>query len=347
MPHGHCYLWTPSLLWTFVVSEGLIALSYFSIPVGIIYYVEKREDIDFNWMFILFSLFIFSCGITHLIGIWTIWQPDYWMDAAFKAVTAAISFVTAVMLWPLIPKLLKMPSHKQLEHVVVQLQAFAYSVSHDLRGPLRGIDGWSLALLEDYADRIDETGRGYLQTIRTETQRMGQLIDDLLQFSRTNRLEMKQATVDLSTLAQTVADRLRQGEGARQIEFAIQSGLSAVGDGNLLEIVLTNLLGNAVKFTKHCAVAKIEFGNELDQDQDTKALRPVFFVRDNGVGFDMAHAKRLFGVFQRLHTASEFAGTGVGLATVQRIVHRHAGKVWADARIGQGATFYFTLGETA
>lgn len=225
----------------------------------------------------------------------------------------------------------------QLEAANQELEAFAYSVSHDLRAPLRGIDGWSLAILEDYSHRLDDQGRQYLQRVRAETQRMGQLIDDLLRLSRLTRTEMQYGAVDLSALARSIQTRLCEGDPERQFEFIIQPGLTVFGDAHLLEIVLTNLLSNAIKFTGSRPVARIEFGRiRIDG-------KPVYFVRDNGVGFDMAYARNLFGPFQRMHKQSEFPGTGIGLATVQRVIHRHGGRVWAEAVKDQGATFFFTL----
>lgn len=226
----------------------------------------------------------------------------------------------------------------QLEAANKELEAFAYSVSHDLRAPLRGIDGWSLALLEDYAGKLDQRAQQHLERVRSETQRMGLLIDALLQLSRITREKMERNAVDLSALAQTVAARLREEHAGRKIEFVIPSGLTAAGDARLLEIALTNLFGNAVKFTGPRPEARIEFG-QMEHDG-----KPAFYVRDNGVGFDMTYASMLFGAFQRLHKTSEFPGTGIGLATVQRIIHRHGGRVWADAQSDQGATFYFTMG---
>lgn len=222
-----------------------------------------------------------------------------------------------------------------------ELEAFAYSVSHDLRSPLRGIDGWSLALLEDYRDRLDEEGREYLERVRSEAKRMGQLIDDLLTLSRVTRAEMHKRPVDLTAMAQVIITRLRAVQPDRSVEAVIQPGLSASGDEALLEVALTNLIENAWKFTGKQAQARVEVG-QVDQ-----AGRHAFFVRDNGAGFDMKYAQKLFGAFQRLHKASEFPGTGVGLATVQRIIHRHGGQVWAEAEVEQGAAFFFTLEEDA
>jgi PAS domain S-box-containing protein len=228
----------------------------------------------------------------------------------------------------------------QLEAANKELEAFAYSVSHDLRTPLRGIDGWSLALVEDYASQLDERAHGYLDRVRAETQRMGTLIDDLLQLSRVTRSEMATGAVDLTSLARTIASRLTENNSGRRIEFTIAGGLAASGDARLLEIALENLFGNAVKFTGPRTEARIEFGRTEGAGQR------AFYVRDNGVGFDMAFMGTLFGAFQRLHKSSEFPGTGIGLATVQRIIHRHGGRVWAEAQPDRGATFYFTLGES-
>ena len=229
----------------------------------------------------------------------------------------------------------------QLEASNKELEAFAYSVSHDLRAPLRGVDGWSLALLEDYCsqcERVDGKGRRYLERVRSETQRMGRLIDDLLQLSRITRAEMHCDWVDLSEVAESIAARLRENHPRRSLEFAIQPGLRASADARLLDVALTNLLENAVKFTGPRERARIEFQHT---GRDGKS---AFVIRDNGVGFDMAYAGMLFGAFQRLHSESEFPGTGIGLATVQRVVHRHGGRIWAEAEPDRGAAFYFTLG---
>jgi signal transduction histidine kinase len=225
----------------------------------------------------------------------------------------------------------------QLESTNKELEAFSYSVSHDLRAPLRSIDGFSLALLEDYGDRLDANGQDYLQRVRAATQRMGQLIDDLLSLARVTRSELHHEHVDLSVLTATIADELQRAHPDRQVEVIIAPGLVAHADARLLHVMLENLLGNAWKFTVKRPCATIEFG-AVPCDG-----RVAYFVRDNGAGFDMAYADKLFGAFQRLHAMTEFSGTGVGLATVQRIVHRHGGRVWAEGAVEQGATFYFTL----
>jgi signal transduction histidine kinase len=229
----------------------------------------------------------------------------------------------------------------QLNEANKELETFSYSVSHDLRAPLRGIDGWSLALLEDYGERLDDEARKYLNRVRTETQRMGMLIDDMLSLSRVTRVELQLKPIDLTAMARSIAAHLQEERPSRRIECIIQPALKANGDNQLINIALFNLLDNAVKFTGTRSPARIEFG-EAEVDGGGKA----FFVRDNGVGFDMVFTDKLFGAFQRLHKLSEFPGTGIGLATVQRIIHRHGGSIWANAQVDQGATFYFTLKET-
>ncbi len=229
---------------------------------------------------------------------------------------------------------------RQLEISNKELASFAYSVSHDLRAPLRGIDGWSLALQEDYGDRFDDQAREYLDRIRAETQLMGRLIEDMLNLSKVTLIAVELMPIDLTAMAYSIATRLQENRPDRRIDFIIQPSLKVYGDNHLMEIAVTNLLDNAVKFTGKLSFAKIEFG-ETEVD-GVKA----FFVRDNGAGFDMTYANKLFLPFQRLHKSSEFPGTGIGLATVHRIIQRHGGRIWADAQVDQGATFYFTLKET-
>ncbi|NRR29120.1 PAS domain-containing protein [Oxalobacteraceae bacterium] len=231
----------------------------------------------------------------------------------------------------------------QLELANKELEAFSYSVSHDLRSPLRGIDGWSLALQEDYGAQLDATAGQYLERVRSESQRMGQLIDGMLEFSRLGRAALTLRTIDLSHLAATVAARIRDAERGRAIAFSIAPGLVARGDERLLEAVLHNLMENACKFSAMRTPAQISFGAETQIDPASGQTVTALFVRDNGAGFDMRYAPKLFGVFQRLHQASEFPGTGIGLATVKRIVQRHGGNAWAMSALDQGATFYFTL----
>jgi signal transduction histidine kinase len=225
----------------------------------------------------------------------------------------------------------------QLEVANKELEAFSYSVSHDLHAPLRHIDGFSQALLKDHADQLDVEGQDYLRRVRVSAQRMAGLIDAMLALSRITRASLNREQVNLSLLAKAIVSDLRAAYPERDVEFAIHDALTANGDPQLLRIVLDNLIGNAWKFTAGQGRARIEFG-ALTRDGEIQ-----YFVRDNGAGFDMAYADKLFGAFQRLHAATEFPGTGIGLATVSRIIHRHGGRVWAEGATGQGATFYFTV----
>jgi PAS domain S-box-containing protein len=227
----------------------------------------------------------------------------------------------------------------QLRATNKELEAFSYSVSHDLKAPLQRANGFSQALQEDYADKLDEQGKDYLRRLRAETQRMDQLIDDLLRLSMVTEEGIRYERVDMSSLALTVATCLQRAWPQRDVQFLAAPGLMAEGDTRLLRVLLENLIGNAWKFTSKHDRVRIEFG-AIQQNGET-----VYFVRDNGAGFDMAYADKLFTLFQRLHTMPDHPGTGIGLATARRIVHCHDGRIWAEGAVNQGATFYFTLGE--
>jgi light-regulated signal transduction histidine kinase (bacteriophytochrome) len=230
--------------------------------------------------------------------------------------------------------------NEELERANDGLEAFSYSVSHDLRAPLRGISGFSNALMERCIEHLDAEGKRYLHIIQEAAQRMGHIIDDLLALARITRSELKRSDVDLSAVARRIADRLQNTTSIRQVEFRIDDTVHASGDLRLLTLVLENLLGNAWKYTSKRERTRIEFGQREHEGQT------AYFVRDNGAGFDMTYAKKLFKAFQRLHSAEEFEGTGIGLAIVQRIVERHGGQVWAEGQVDGGAMFCFTLGTT-
>jgi light-regulated signal transduction histidine kinase (bacteriophytochrome) len=228
-------------------------------------------------------------------------------------------------------------SNQELSSLNRELESFSYSVSHDLRAPLRSMDGFSLALLEDYGDRLDDEARDYLQRIRAASQRMGRLIDDLLGLSRVTRAELNLRPVDLSALAREIAGTLAQQQPERKVRWEIEDGIVVLADRALMQVALQNLLENAWKFTGKTDEPVIRLGARQHDGQLEVQ------VTDNGAGFDMAYSSRLFGAFQRLHHEGEFPGTGIGLATVQRILRRHGGEVWVDAAPGRGASFRFTL----
>jgi light-regulated signal transduction histidine kinase (bacteriophytochrome) len=218
-----------------------------------------------------------------------------------------------------------------------ELEAFSYSVSHDLRAPLRTIDGFSRAIEKDYGDRIDDEGRRLLERVRHASRHMAELIDDLLDLAHVTMSEMQREPIDLTALAREMTAELRAGDGGRDIELTVQGGMRAVGDARLVSTLLRSLLDNAWKFTRDRSPARIEVG--VDEVDGVSA----FYVRDNGAGFDMRYVDKLFRPFQRLHRQEEFGGTGIGLATVKRIVDRHDGKAWAEGAVGEGATMFFTL----
>jgi PAS domain S-box-containing protein len=226
----------------------------------------------------------------------------------------------------------------QLEAANKEMEAFAYSVSHDLRAPLRSIDGFSQALLEEYPDKpLDVTGKTYLDRVRKATQKMGFLIDDMLKLSSVSQTEFKPEAIDLSVMAWAIAEEHQKSYPDRGVDVNVQDGIIVQGNPYMMKIVLENLMDNAWKFTNNTSHPRIEFGTTVIDG------KTVCFIRDNGAGFDMAYVGKLFGAFQRLHTSHDFPGTGIGLATVQRIIHRHGGRIWAEGEVGKGATFYFTL----
>ena len=371
MPHGMCYMWNPVVIWLNVISDSFIVMAYYSIPITLIYFVRKRKDLVFDWMFICFAIFIIACGTTHLMEILNIWRPTYWLSGIIKAVTAITSIVTAILLVRLLPQALSLPSPTQLrktnealqseiqertaaagkiaalneelrlqatkiEAVNKELEAFGYSVSHDLRAPLRHIDGY-VDMLREKSPTMGEDGQRYMKVISETATQMGTLIDSLLAFSRMGRAAMRPEWVDTTQLVTIVREELSLEAKGRTIEWKIDELPKVHVDKALFKQVWMNLIGNALKYSRNREVTKIEIScrkipNELE-----------FSIRDNGAGFDMKYVDKLFGIFQRLHFKEEFEGTGIGLANVQRIIARHGGRVWAEGTVNIGATFFFTL----
>jgi len=358
MPHGHCYLWNGPLVWTMVSSDFLIGLAYASISICL-YLLVRRIKLPFSGMFLAFGLFIAACGLTHFMEIYTLWIPAYWVSAFVKIVTAVASVMTAIWLFPLMKRIMRLACEVKvsderrvmledltsklraktvsLEAVNQELEAFCHSVSHDLRAPLRSMMGFSNSVLDDFGDKLEPQARADINRVINAAKKMGDLVDGLLNLSKLTRGDILNVPVNLSQLVSGIATDLQATAPQRQVSFVIEDDLIVRGDPHLLQAALVNLLTNAWKFTGKTENARIEFGKK---DED-KAF--VYFVKDNGVGFDMQFSNKLFGTFQRLHPEREFPGTGIGLATVQRIIKRHGGEVWAHARVSEGATFYFTI----
>lgn len=515
LPHGYCISWSPPLLMTFVVSDILIFLSYFSMPVALAYFAYRRQDFPYKWLLWAFAAFILACGSTHLMGAIVIWRPMYGLDALLKAITAVISVVTAIILWPLLPHALKLPSPAQLRRVNEQLQseiaerrkveealrvakeaaeeglqkeralmaaivessedaivgktldgivtswnrgaektfgysaeemvgqtvrrlvpadrrdeedkalatvrcgesikhfetervckdgrridvsvtvspirdregrivgaskiarditerkrtdariqelnasleqkvsertaelqganeeldAFAYAVSHDLRAPLRAMEGFSRILEEDFGDQLGAEAKGSLEHIIEASRNMARLIDGLLVLSRVTRGELNREEVDISAMAQRLREELGRSEPNRSVTWEIEPGLVLWGDGRMLESVMRNLLGNAWKYTAGTPAAQIRVYSLIEGE------KRQICIADTGAGFDMVYAEQLFKPFRRLHRQEEFRGLGIGLATVQRIVHRHGGTIHATSAPGRGASFMIAFPE--
>ena len=344
MPHGHCYLWSPGVLWMHVISDILIAMAYFTIPFVLLHIARRRRDLPFQALFICFSVFIVACGLTHVMDVWNVWHTAYWLEGAVKVLTAATSVPTAILLWRALPGMLSLPSHKQLREANEslaranrELEAFTASVSHDLRSPLTTIAGQAGLLELSLGAQLTDEHRRRLLRIENSVKQMSELIDALLVLSRISRHTLHREIVDVSALAEQVVADLRQKDPLRTVHVSIQPDMAVHGDRRLINDMLTNLIANAWKFTSKTAAAHIEIG------QKNSGSMATLYIRDNGAGFNMAYEQKLFKPFQRLHGTEEFEGTGIGLATVARIIERHGGRIWAESKVQQGAIFYFTL----
>lgn len=379
MPHGYCFLWNPLVLWLNVVSDGLIVISYYCIPLALVYLVRKRNDLPFNWIFWMFGLFIMGCGTTHLMEVWTVWHASYLLAGFIKAITASVSVLTAIMLVPLIPKAIALPSpehlrrinqeletqnaerkrveeelreilaerertvrelaerQEQLEKANQEMMSFTYTVSHDLRAPLRHIAGFSGMLEEKFQSELPAEGRRYVQRIQQGAQNMGTLVDDLLKYTHIGRQPLHRRPASLTSIVEDIVARFTSQGGQGSVEWRLHSLPTVQCDADLIKAVFENLISNALKFSRDRRPAVIEVGS-MTANGET-----VFHVRDNGIGFSMKYLNNVFGVFHRLHRTEEFEGTGIGLATVHRIIEKHGGRIWAEAEVDKGATFYFTL----
>jgi len=343
LPHGHCYMWSPGVLWMNVVADILIAMAYFTIPFALLYIARRRRDLPFDWLVVCFGVFIIACGLTHVMDVWNVWHAHYWAEGIVKVIAAAASVPTAILLWRFLPGILMLPSQRQLRDANEslaranrELEAFTASVSHDLRSPLTTIAGQAGLLELSLPDATDEQKRR-LTRIQSSVKQMSELIEALLVLSRISRQTLHREIVDVTALAESIVQDMRQKDPTRSVEVVIQPNMTVHGDRRLIGDLFQNLIGNAWKFTSKTSEARIEIG------QSSGGSLATLYIRDNGAGFDMTYEQKLFKPFQRLHGSADFDGSGVGLATVARIVDRHGGRIWAEGKPNAGAVFYFTL----
>lgn len=365
MPHGHCYLWQPALLWSHVSSDAIIALAYFSIPLTILYFVSKRKGLTFGWVGYLFAAFIVLCGITHIMGIVTVWKPVYPLEAVIKFATAVVSIFTAAAIIPTVPRLLSLRTPEELEAVNLRLQSeiesrrevedelrdtirkleeanaeyqqFAYSASHDLQAPLRSISGFAELLQEDHAEQLDADGREYLGIIKDSTDRMQALIRGLLALSRLSNALDVAPIADTRALVDTALANLQADIRDSKAEIDIGELPAVHADASQIAQLFQNLIGNAIKYQQPDTVPQITINGHRS------GAECHFSIRDNGIGIDPRYQDRIFKIFQRLHAADEYEGAGIGLALCAKIVQRHGGRIWVDSAAGEGSCFHFTL----
>jgi signal transduction histidine kinase len=347
MPHASCYLRNPRIIALHVTSDLLIGFAYVAISSTLAWLVCKsRQEIPFHWMFLAFGLFIITCGFTHFMEVWTVWQAVYWLAGWVKVICAVASVATAIALCRLVPRIfalinaIKISEERKLKLQTAnsELEAFAYTVSHDLRAPLRAVQGMALALTEDFGPKLEPGAREYLDQITGASQRMDGLIRDLLEYSRVSRVEFKLNAVDLDTVladAQAaVAADAQQSSADVQIEGVSSS---VVANSILLTQVMANLLSNAIKFVGPGVRPIVRV-----QLQD-KGHHLRICVKDNGIGIPPEYQHRIFQIFERLHSPTEYPGTGIGLAIVKKAVARMKGELGMESVPGEGSCFWVEL----
>lgn len=356
MPHGHCYLWLPEILWTHVTSDAIVAIAYYSIPISIIAFVRNRPDVDFKMVPVLFSAFIFLCGTTHIVSIFTVWNGYYGFQGMVKAATAIVSIFTAVWVWKLLPTALAIPSNRQLRDLVTDatselvdknrklgransdIENFVSAASHDLKEPLRTLVAYSQLLTKDAGDDLNDNAKQDLRHIIDGAKRMQTLVNDILDLSRTGGDEM---SIEVVNLAQCV------DEAKATLDARIKASGTSIEQGNLPDVIgdkvlirqiYTNLIGNALKFAQPDVAPVIRLSAE-----PTKSGGWMLSVEDNGIGIDPAYADSIFEPFKRLQGRDHSEGTGIGLAICKRAVDHHNGSIWVEPAKGGGSIFRFTL----
>ena len=365
LPHRTCLILREDLIWLHVTADALIALAYFAIPLILLYFDVHRKERFYSWVLILFASFILLCGLTHVMGIWTMWYPDYYIEGFLKMITAIVSIATALTLLPEIPKLLALRSPEELEAINLQLQRevsarsavmtnledaveqltasnkelerFAYITSHDLKAPLRSIASFATLLEKRYRDQVDDQGREYIDYIRSGVEQMQALTDDLLQLHRVNTADRNADPVDLNDMMEEVRQQLRTVIAEFDAELDVGDLPRVPGDRSQLAILLRNLVSNALKFRHPDRRPQVRVqARKLDDGWEIS-------VKDNGIGIPPEQHQRIFEAFRRLHTQDQIPGTGIGLALCQKIVERHGGEIYVESMPGEGADFRFSL----
>jgi signal transduction histidine kinase len=345
MPHGQCYLWRPDVLWLHAGSDVAITLAYYSIPVILIYFIRQRKDVPFNRLFLMFGAFIFACGTTHLLEVWTLWVPVYRLAGVVKLITAGLSILTAVILFPIVPKALALPSLEESNRRLRQtttaltrsnrdLEQFGYVVSHDLQEPLRMVASYVQLLKRRYSGRLDADADEYIRFAVEGAVRMQKLIDDLLAYSRLSTQVRPFAPCDCNAVLGATLASLQMAIKESGAVITNQALPMILADATQLGIVLQNLVGNAIKFHGP-APPRIHIDARKDGEEW------VFSVTDNGVGIDPQYSDQVFVMFKRLN-GRDFSGNGIGLAVCKSIVERHGGRIWFESRPHQGTTFHFS-----
>jgi len=357
MPHGHCFQWTPSVLWLHVLSDVLIALAYYSIPITLVYFVRHRRDLAFGWIFLMFGAFICACGTTHLIDAWNIWNAHYHFEGVIKFATAMISAATAITLIGLVPKALALPTsadleaknrqlskqgddlrlaNEALERSNIELQRFAYIASHDLQTPLRSVTGFVQALQLKYGDALDDQAQDWINRTVRSARQMETLIRDLLAYSRVDSQVHPVEEIPLREVVDSATLLLDASIRGSNAQVTCGELPTVRGERSQLVQLVQNLIGNAIKYRGEDP-PRVEISARRDGQEW------VVSVRDNGIGIQPQHFDRIFEIFQRLHHQREYPGTGIGLAVCRRVVSRHGGRIWVDSEPGKGSTFRFTI----
>ncbi len=379
VPHGYCLAWKPEIVWLHVVSDALITAAYYSIPVTLAWFVRRRRDLPFPWIFLFFAVFIFACGTTHLMAIWTIWEGAYGLEGVVKALTAAVSVVTALLLVPLTPKALALRSPRELEELNsalereirerkraeqklsatlagleqrveqrtaelakrnAELERFACVASHDLQEPLRVVSGYVHLLAKRHGNQLDAEAVEFITFATNAVKRMQELIDDLLTYSRVGRGLADPEAVDTEECVEYSLQNLRRTIEDAQARIVRGPLPHVPGARSELTQLFQNLIGNAVKY-RGDRPPRIEINARAD------GQFWLFSVRDNGIGIEPQYYERIFDLFQRLHHSDEYQGTGIGLALCKKIVEQYGGRIWVESEPEQGSTFLFTLPKRA